>query len=184
MKMLRKIVIALLFCVLLCGGIAAAAVIALERDYEVTVSEAPVTHEVISPTSTRWVVKRGGRLIPISASRAKYFRVSSYHSTPFPANVINYVQTTAGAVYLPYQPVMDMNGSGYAPMYIPAPGSNFMPGLVNPPVYAPPAQGNGSVPMYIPAPQSDLEPGSMGYAPELENPLPMNRYYPPSVRSE
>ena len=169
--MLRKTTVALSLYVFLCGLVGVA--VAWGSDYEITVSEAPSTYEVISPTSTRWVVKRDGRLVPISALRAKYFRVSTYHTTPFPANTVGYHQTvevvrtqpqyvpgivdqgyapgTAGIQMYPPQYAPSPPG-GAAPSYIPAPGAGAVPGgsvpgpgyPVYPPQYAPSPPGGGA----------------------------------------
>jgi hypothetical protein len=128
--MLRKTSVALLLCVLLCVWVVTA--IAQDNNYAITVSEAPSTYDVISPTSTRWIVKRG-RLVPISALRAKYFRVSTYHTAPFPMNTVDYVQTATvihapPAQLAPYpQSYAPPQQSGGAPMYAPAPGANAPP---------------------------------------------------------
>ncbi|MDR3255864.1 MAG: hypothetical protein LBT31_09900 [Synergistaceae bacterium] len=82
MKTLRKTILALSFFVFLgVAGISAASE-APDGSYIVTVSEAPTTQYEISPTSTRWKVQSGGRLIPISASRVKYMRVATFHGAP------------------------------------------------------------------------------------------------------
>ena len=143
------------FVVVNTAGISTAAVFDDSVMY-VNVSEAPSTNSVISPTNTKWAIKSGGRMFPVSATRAKYMRVATYHGTREQAYpVIPLVQPVPSVpapvtVRLPATPQVQPVPQVPVPEYVP----NYSVPQVQPvpqapsPEYAP----NYGVPRVQPAP--------------------------------
>jgi hypothetical protein len=195
MKTLRKTVIGAFLCVILMAARQGTAKAATEDQFAyVTVTEAPASQYSIHPTSTRWRVLSGGRLRPISASRAKYMRVATYNDAPPQASMYpaayypqpNSVNPELSYNFVPSQPVYTHAPGVYsqaAQAYVP-PQAEPSPGTVTPlrPVYtSAPGVYSQAAQAYVP-PQAEPSPGTVtppqpGYA--LSPGMPGPSYVPP-----